>query len=104
MKPVTLHIGGPNTFDAVLRQVYPRFDSFTFLGNTGELQGSRKNGLAVCIATRDGAAILDMAAAIRSELGAEAVEIEYAGRRYRPGDVGATAALRNALAGNVASA
>ncbi|HTI98318.1 MAG TPA: hypothetical protein VL527_05385 [Dongiaceae bacterium] len=81
MKPVTMHIGGPNNFDTVLRLIYPRFDAFTFLDDPVNLREGRKSGLAVRIDRGDDTAILDAAAALRVELGAENVEIEYAGLR-----------------------
>lgn len=99
MKLFTLYIGCADAFEPVLRILYPRFDSFTFLHGEGVFRGGREPVLLVRIATEDGAAVIAAAERIRAELDQVGVGIEYGGRYFRLRRDDQASALQQALAG-----
>lgn len=99
MKLFTLYIGCAEAFDPVLRILYPRFDSFTFLHGEGVFRGGREPVLLVRIATEDGGAVIAAAEHIRAELDQVGVGIEYGGRYYRLRQDDPASALQRVLAG-----
>lgn len=98
MKRFTLCIGCANAFQTVLRIVYPRFESLTFLNGEGASHGEHEPVLRVQVITRDGESVIAAAEAIRRELGQIQVGIEHGGRYYRCHEGDPATALQRQLA------